>query len=519
MTTLRFETFAIPPVFDPAQPLPGISDSLSADMGSFQDALTRARSSASPPSQSQERIEQDPPQDSCQDDPGHSDRQPAHATDDRQQTADATPRCEDLPTETDGLGNRSDATANAAERTDPQAEGETEGSAPEDQSEDEEPEDLSAAMCAVVAEVPSAPKPNDADGTAPADTVSALPPGKIDAESTTSKPLAGSDMVEEATAGEATQRKAQAEPGEEAIAMGETVPDKSTQQVAGLDAKVLSASSEAGAIESTVPRRPGRSRDGNARRAASADAREASPAGQRSQSATGGTDEVAVAQQQQQQVHSELATARQAEPPPAQPSPQIAAAPSESPAAEKLGMPAAEGDAAAPARKSADAASRSSAATADRDMPASDQVDRVRFVQRVARAFESVGERGGSLRLRLHPPELGSLRLDVTVRNGAMTAKLEAETPAAQSLLLDNLPMLRERLAEQNIRIERFDVDLMDRSAGGSPGPSGGDASPRDRHDQQPRHPRGGSEGRLEDAAPRRGPIRSATPGRFDVII
>jgi flagellar hook-length control protein FliK len=33
--------------------------------------------------------------------------------------------------------------------------------------------------------------------------------------------------------------------------------------------------------------------------------------------------------------------------------------------------------------------------------------------------------------------------------------------------LLDNLPELRERLAQQNIQIQRFDVDLSDRSAGG----------------------------------------------------
>ncbi len=41
-----------------------------------------------------------------------------------------------------------------------------------------------------------------------------------------------------------------------------------------------------------------------------------------------------------------------------------------------------------------------------------------------------------------------------------MSARLEAETPTARSLLLDNLPALRERLAGQNIKVERFDVDL-----------------------------------------------------------
>jgi len=95
--------------------------------------------------------------------------------------------------------------------------------------------------------------------------------------------------------------------------------------------------------------------------------------------------------------------------------------------------------------------------------------DRARFVQRVARAFQAVGKSNGSIRLRLSPPELGSLRLEITVRNGLLTARVEAETPTARNLLLDNLPALRDRLAQQDIKIKQFDVALMDRSPGGSP--------------------------------------------------
>ncbi len=97
------------------------------------------------------------------------------------------------------------------------------------------------------------------------------------------------------------------------------------------------------------------------------------------------------------------------------------------------------------------------------------EVERVRFIQRVARAFQTASQRDGSVRLRLSPPELGSLRLEVTVRGGVMTARLEAEHPAARTMLLDNLPALRDRLAEQNIKIARFDVDLMGQSPGGLP--------------------------------------------------
>ncbi len=100
------------------------------------------------------------------------------------------------------------------------------------------------------------------------------------------------------------------------------------------------------------------------------------------------------------------------------------------------------------------------------------QADRVRFVQRVAEAFRGVGDEGGTVRLRLSPPELGSLRIDITVRKGEMTARVETDTPAARNLLLDNLPALRDRLAQHDIKVQRFDVDFGGRSAGQSGDPA-----------------------------------------------
>jgi flagellar hook-length control protein FliK len=95
------------------------------------------------------------------------------------------------------------------------------------------------------------------------------------------------------------------------------------------------------------------------------------------------------------------------------------------------------------------------------------EADQARFVQRVARAFQTAASQDGELRLRLSPPELGSLRLEVKVLGGVMSARIEAETQTARTLLLENLPVLRERLAEQNIRIEQFDIDLMNRQGSG----------------------------------------------------
>ena len=92
----------------------------------------------------------------------------------------------------------------------------------------------------------------------------------------------------------------------------------------------------------------------------------------------------------------------------------------------------------------------------------------VRLLQRVARAFAVAKPDSGEVTLRLSPPELGSLRLEVRIHQGAMVARMEAETSTARNILVDNLPALRDRLAEQGVRIERFDIDLMQRHTGGA---------------------------------------------------
>jgi len=175
------------------------------------------------------------------------------------------------------------------------------------------------------------------------------------------------------------------------------------------------------------------------------------------------------------------------------------------------------------ARPSASAASASQSATASHGAGEGDgtggQVDRVRFVQRVVRAFESAAADGGSVRLRLSPPELGALRLEVTLRNGVMHAHVEAETPAARNLLLDNLPALRDRLAEQNIKVEQFDVDLADQ------GTSNSWQQPYDREESQPRRaeddplPRSQREAAAENTSAARPAPRYGQAGGFDVTI
>jgi flagellar hook-length control protein FliK len=121
------------------------------------------------------------------------------------------------------------------------------------------------------------------------------------------------------------------------------------------------------------------------------------------------------------------------------------------------------------------AANSSAAASSTSSTEATSAADRARFVHRVYRALHVAHERGGEVRLRLSPPELGNLTLELKLHDGTMTAHIEAETPAARALLLENLPVLKERLAAQDIQVERFDVELRDQSRQHSP-----DGQPQD---------------------------------------
>lgn len=97
------------------------------------------------------------------------------------------------------------------------------------------------------------------------------------------------------------------------------------------------------------------------------------------------------------------------------------------------------------------------------------RVDVGRFVHRVSRALQAAEQREGPVQLRLSPPELGAMKIELNVQQGTLTAKLETETAAAKNVLLDNLPALRERLAALEIRVDKFDVDVQQQGAESSP--------------------------------------------------
>jgi flagellar hook-length control protein FliK len=107
----------------------------------------------------------------------------------------------------------------------------------------------------------------------------------------------------------------------------------------------------------------------------------------------------------------------------------------------------------------------------------------------------------------------------LTVRNGMMTARIEAESSTARNLLLDNLPALRDRLAEQDIKVQRFDVDLGPRSSGGSPQEPGDHHHPQDRPQHGTHHAGGGQENPADNPTAAGGAQHLGEKSQFDVTI
>ncbi|MEX0725801.1 MAG: flagellar hook-length control protein FliK, partial [Planctomycetaceae bacterium] len=142
-----------------------------------------------------------------------------------------------------------------------------------------------------------------------------------------------------------------------------------------------------------------------------------------------------------------------------------------------------------------------------------------------------------TISVRLHPPELGALLIDVTERDGVMSARFEVQTLAAQKILGDSLPKLHDLLSQLGATVERIDVLLVtaesnqDRSGYDDPeqqrqrdhreqlAADGGDRQQfagEDRQSSQSssRDPRQGEQSRRDSAAdqPVQGPHRDQKP-------
>ncbi len=66
------------------------------------------------------------------------------------------------------------------------------------------------------------------------------------------------------------------------------------------------------------------------------------------------------------------------------------------------------------------------------------------------------------LRVRLHPPELGTLQVEVTSHRGVLEVRLQVQSEAAQRALSEHLSTLRDALVQSGQPVERVHVQLVE---------------------------------------------------------
>ena len=132
-------------------------------------------------------------------------------------------------------------------------------------------------------------------------------------------------------------------------------------------------------------------------------------------------------------------------------------------------MPTADG-AAAPSSGLLEGGARPNALAPASGEPADGaQARPAEFAARLARSLLDAHQAGRPLHVRLHPPELGVLQIELSSRGGALTARLDVETAAARQIIIEQLPQLREALAHTGHTVERIDVHLLEGSENRGP--------------------------------------------------
>lgn len=83
---------------------------------------------------------------------------------------------------------------------------------------------------------------------------------------------------------------------------------------------------------------------------------------------------------------------------------------------------------------------------------------------------------GGSMQIRLDPPELGALKVMVEMRDGAMTATFQTSNEEATRLLSHSLNQLKHVLEGQGVSVERLQVQQAPKGESASSGGNNDDA-------------------------------------------
>lgn len=102
-----------------------------------------------------------------------------------------------------------------------------------------------------------------------------------------------------------------------------------------------------------------------------------------------------------------------------------------------------------------------SAARVAQSQTAAPDTDRVEFVERLMRAARMTQLKGQTrLKMVLNPPNLGSLKVDLAMKEHVLNGTLRTETAAARDMILSQMQSLRDQLENQGIHVGSFDVNV-----------------------------------------------------------
>jgi flagellar hook-length control protein FliK len=127
--------------------------------------------------------------------------------------------------------------------------------------------------------------------------------------------------------------------------------------------------------------------------------------------------------------------------------------------------------------------------------PAPQATDVETFANRVMRGLTAaVNQRGGVMTMRLTPPELGDLRVQMTIARGTVNVQFFAATPQAEAMLERSMGSLRAGLESHGLQVERISVHAQ---PGGSSNAAARDqAGDQNANQSRQHHDAGGGESR-----------------------
>lgn len=120
---------------------------------------------------------------------------------------------------------------------------------------------------------------------------------------------------------------------------------------------------------------------------------------------------------------------------------------------------------------------------------------------RLARGLQNaVQQRGGAVTLRLTPPEMGTVRIQLDIQGTRVNAQFHAQTESARQMLTQQLSQLRQALEGQGLTVDRLSAQTMS--------PSTAQAGSQQAQQQGSHHAHGGASEQGADGSPHDGRSR-----------